>query len=126
MKASISAHAVQQYIARVKPAIDAGQAKREMELLLNGASCSTEPPAWTRPSSEHAGSRYVIVSPGVAFAIGREGFVTTVLARGCTSTKTRESRNRRKREAKEARKKAERQYHSRTGRHEKGRRATWH
>jgi hypothetical protein len=125
MNFPISVYAVQQYVARVKPAIEAAQAKREMELLLNGASCSTVPPAWTRPHPEHTGSRYVIVSPGIAFAIGRDGLVTTVLTRGSTSSARRAARNKRKRELKAARKKAARQFHSRTGRHEKGRRASW-
>jgi hypothetical protein len=118
-------HAVEQYVARVKPALATHQAKAELLALveLAGNSPTTEPPPWIQPDSEHFGAYYLIVSDGVCLAIKPNGFVATCLVRGERSP---EQRARRKAEKQKLRtKKRWTNNRGEQGRHERNRRPAW-
>lgn len=90
-------HAVEQYVARVKPAFSFDQAKREMQALLDLAldPPSTRPPDWTWPDPEHRGQEYLVVSDGVCLVIGGAA-VVTCLIRGERSAERRAAKNEKK------------------------------
>lgn len=93
----ITIHAVEQYVARVKPAFTAEQAREEIERLIVGVRPQDEPPAWSRPDPAHVGQSYLTVSDGITFVVAANNSVITVLVRGGRSEETKRNRKAAKR-----------------------------
>lgn len=97
MKYVVSEHAVEQYVARVKPALTLRRAKIEIEGLIQRLDCpvQAEPPYWVKPAPEHVGQDYLILCEGIAFPLVHGRLVTCLVA-GCTSEATKANRKAKK------------------------------
>ena len=77
MSLSVTRHAVDRYVERVKPALGDEQARRELEALLELAVRCGRPSWWEGP--RRSGDVYVLLAPGVVGAV-KGLLLTTVVA----------------------------------------------
>ena len=63
----LSAHAAEQYQQRVKPTLDPGAARAELEQLLPAGEITEDPPAWLRSAGRTP--CYLIISDAVALPL---------------------------------------------------------
>jgi hypothetical protein len=76
-------HSVEQYVARVKPALTIQQAKREMLALLGaGYECLPDPPPWTSPDAGHEGQSFISITDGICFVVKGQRVVTCLTIGG--------------------------------------------
>jgi hypothetical protein len=96
MRIGLTEHAVNQYVARVKPAFSFDQAKRELLALVEicGNYPTSETPPW-KPDEED-GREYLELSDGIFLVINAEHRAVTCLTNSGFSSERRAEKNRRK------------------------------
>jgi hypothetical protein len=80
----VSSHAINRYIERVKPAIEASAAKQEILALASAQTSTDDPPSWCNSKTRTtADSEYIQISDDIVFAVSdKNQTVITVLVRG--------------------------------------------
>jgi hypothetical protein len=119
----VTDHAVEQYQARVKPALDFDQARREVLALVLGAEIQAEPPPWLWPDPSNKPEGYIVVADGICFPVAKRGTIVTCLANCNRSEPRRAARKARKLE-----KRAKKRWQNDLGKpggHKRGGRFTW-
>jgi hypothetical protein len=95
----VTAHAVERFVERVRPGLDAAQARGELERILCTAEVGSRAPAWLAERAVAEGPIYVVVDdvvlPAVPTASG-DIRVVTCFARGCWIDDARRRRNARR------------------------------
>ncbi len=98
-----SEHAIERYLQRVKPALEADAVRKELSRLLATAVVSRTPPGWVRPGTgDVTPAAYLLLADGeiclpVIVAHGDDGpwTATTALTASIAEGAQRERRNRR-------------------------------
>jgi hypothetical protein len=85
----VTTHAVEQYQARVKPALTVDQARRELIVLVRMADRTAEPPAWAHVDPRHA--EFWLVLGDMCWPCVRRSALTTI-ARGSKPPENREGK----------------------------------
>lgn len=97
-----SAHAVERFHERVRPALTSYQAAAELfRLMVAVGELSMAPPAWAR-RDEHDGAAWILLGPDIALPV-EHGMAITCIARSGYSEVARDHRTRAKRRAQQAR-----------------------
>lgn len=95
----LTAHAIQRYNERCRPALDRAEAGRDLRRLLSHGRMVPESPPWTQRTQATFSERYLVVGTDIVLPLRRAGglwVAVTCLVRGCISEATRERRNRRR------------------------------
>jgi hypothetical protein len=90
-----SDHAVERYIARVKPGLQLPEGRSDLERLCATGQVSAQPPVWARAARE--AGYYLILGGSVAFpltAVGEGWLATTCLDAGVMSSHRSEDKRR--------------------------------
>lgn len=97
MNLSVTAHAADRYVERVKSHLSRREATRELLRLADAGSWEQERPEWLKPSEARADA-YLLIADGIALPLFQTGpdryAVTTVLIRAGQSDGSRKYRNR--------------------------------
>jgi hypothetical protein len=104
----ISAHAAEQYQHRVKPALEVGAARAELEQLRLVGEITALEPGWVNAAKP--APFYLLVSDSVALPLAPEGegWIATTCVTSSTYTPTRRSQRNAYKASKASRKRAER------------------
>lgn len=117
MSFSITNHAVERYIERVRPALEIGPARTEMTRLARDCGIrTTEPPDWVashdikiQRGQEVPDSYIDIGNTGIVFVLYKNTMVTVLTRAGMGST-ARQTRNAKKAEQRRIKRQGRRQF----------------
>lgn len=97
----VAQHAVDRFVERVRPALDIGEARHELERLIDQCGQLGERPDWQDDRADFDGDRWLWIGPDICLPVQNQ-LAITVLVRGLIPEQHRRNLNRAKQDARRA------------------------